>query len=150
MTCLQKNQVLPVWSFLWVLGHASSKYPSKNLLGNRHITESIRIQFCCRKQRRKLPGAQVTGKLISVPHEVLGWAVCCWWVPLLWDILTDPGPPVSCPQATSWSKVFSHPSRSLLPHSSQQDISRAVGNGTDGHQLSFEEVSQRLPQNTSA
>lgn len=59
-------------------------------------------------------------------------------------------PPTSCPRATSWAKVCAHSPRSLLPHSSQQGVSRAVEQGTDGHQLSLKEVSQSLPQNTSA
>lgn len=110
------------------------------LLRKSHVPDPIRVRFCCRKLKQ--------WRCFLLSHgKFRGWGSP---TPVGASALGQPhGPRLllpDCPQVTSWSKVFAHPS---LLHSSQEVIGRAVEKGTGGHQLSFKQVSQRLSHSTS-
>lgn len=144
MTRLQKNQVLSpgsgpcifqipfqehclaIGTLLKPLGFSSSGNRDAGYLGLKQQGSDF-----CPTQSSGVGGPLLVGaSVLGHPHRLR--------------------PPTSCPQATSWAKVCAHSPHRLLPHSSQQGVSRAVEQGTGGHQLSLKEVSQRPPQNTSA
>ena len=67
---------------------------------------------------------------------------------LCWDILADPSSSLVILRSPQDLRCLLP--ASLLPQSNQQDLCWATEKLTDGRQLSFEEVSQGLPHNTSA